>query len=211
MATPRSRQIFWWRRRRRLHFVFFFMLFYSIELLLVHITCLHIYYVYIYLHLLAQDARLCHGRGKDHGILWTIVNASGRLVVHGFGVMRSCMPWREASRMPSPQISFKRILPTPRPPRACDGLRTATTPRLQEYADRWSLFAGKLQELRSRASTRWRTPTMDKTMASPWTLWSPQVQPDTAGRRPQRRRRRLRSAQEGASIRRLGLDDSVPP
>ena len=50
-----------------------FMLFYSIELLLVHITCLHVFFVYIYLHLLAQDARLCHGRGKDHRILWTIV------------------------------------------------------------------------------------------------------------------------------------------
>ena len=48
---------------------------------------------------------------------------------------------------------------------------------------------------------------MDKTMASPWTLWSPQVQPAATGRRPQRRRRRLRSAQEGALIRRLGLVD----
>ena len=35
-----------------------------------------------------------------------------------------------------PPKCFKRILPTPRPPRARDGLRTATTPRLQEYADR---------------------------------------------------------------------------
>ena len=51
---------------------------------------------------------------------------------------------------------------------------------------------------------------MDKTMASPWTLWSPQVQLDAAGRRPQRRRRHLRSAQEGALIRRLGLVDEGP-
>ena len=59
-----------------------------------------------------------------------------------------CMP-REAWRLPPPNL-FKRILPTPRPPRRCDGLRTATTPRLQEYR----FFAGKhLQELRSRAST----------------------------------------------------------
>ena len=77
------------------------MLFYSIELLLVHITCLHIYFVYIYLHLLAQDARLCHGRGKDHRILWTIVNASGRLRLHGFGGLR-CACRREASRSPPP-------------------------------------------------------------------------------------------------------------
>ena len=77
------------------------MLFYSIELLHVHITCLHIYFVYIYLHLLAQDARLCHGRGKDHRILWTIVNASGRLRLHGFGGLR-CACRREASRSPPP-------------------------------------------------------------------------------------------------------------
>ena len=70
------------------------MLFYSIELLLVHITCLHVFFVYVcvYLHLLAQDARLCHGRGKDHRILWTILNSSGRLGFHGFGGLRSCMP-----------------------------------------------------------------------------------------------------------------------
>ena len=43
----------------------------------------------------------------------------------------SCMP-REAWRLPSPK-RFRRILPTPRPPRRCDGLRTATTPTLQEY------------------------------------------------------------------------------
>ena len=77
------------------------MLFYSIELLLVHITCLHIYFVNIYLHLLAQDARLCPGRGKDHRILWTIVNASGRLRLHGFGGLR-CACRREASRSPPP-------------------------------------------------------------------------------------------------------------
>ena len=77
------------------------MLFYSIELLLVHITCLHIFFVYIYLHLLAQDARLCHGRGKDHRILWTIVNATGRLRLHGFGGLR-CACRREASRSPPP-------------------------------------------------------------------------------------------------------------
>ena len=77
------------------------MLFYSIGLLLVHITCLHIFFVYIYLHLLAQDARLCHGRGKDHRILWTIVNASGRLRLHGFGVLR-CACRREPSRSPPP-------------------------------------------------------------------------------------------------------------
>ena len=46
------------------------------------------------------------------------------------------MPKGSFEVTPSPQISFKRILPTPRPPRARDGLRTATTPRLQEYADR---------------------------------------------------------------------------
>ena len=77
------------------------MLFYSIKLLHVHITCLHIFFVYIYLHLLAQDARLCHGRGKDHRILWTIVNASGRLRLHGFGGLR-CACRREASRSPPP-------------------------------------------------------------------------------------------------------------
>ena len=53
--------------------------------------------------------------------------------VWGFEV---CMPKGSFEVAPSPQISFKRILPTPRPPRARDGLRTATMPRLQEYADR---------------------------------------------------------------------------
>ena len=105
MATPRSRQIFRWRRRRRLHFVLFFMLFCSIELLLVHNTCLHIFFVYIYLHLLAQDARLCHGRGKDHRILWTIVNASGRLGFHGFGDLRTCMPKGSFEVAPPPNAS----------------------------------------------------------------------------------------------------------
>ena len=35
-------------------FVFFSKLFYSIELLHIHITCLHVYIVYIYLHLLPR-------------------------------------------------------------------------------------------------------------------------------------------------------------
>ena len=46
---------------------------------------------------------------------------------------------------------------------------------------------------------------MGITLASPWTLWSPQVQPAASGRRPQRRQRHLRTAQAGALIRRLGL------
>ena len=53
-ATTRSRQIFRWRRRRRLHFVLSFMLFYTIEVLHIHITCLHVYYVYIYPHFLPR-------------------------------------------------------------------------------------------------------------------------------------------------------------
>ena len=63
------------------------MLLYSIELLHIHITCLHVYIVYIYLHLLAQDARLCHGRGKDHRILWRNPNSSSSLGFHGIGVV----------------------------------------------------------------------------------------------------------------------------
>ena len=86
MATPRSRQIFRWRRRRRLHFVFFFMLFYSIELLHIHITCLHVYYCLHIPSFLAQDARLCHGRGQDSRKLWRYPNSSSRLGFHGFGV-----------------------------------------------------------------------------------------------------------------------------
>ena len=54
MATTRSRQIFRWWRRRRLHFVHSSKLFYSIEVLHIHITCLHVYIVYIYLHLLPR-------------------------------------------------------------------------------------------------------------------------------------------------------------
>ena len=45
------------------------MLFYSIELLHIHITCLRVYYCLHIPSSLAQDARLCHGRGKDHRIL----------------------------------------------------------------------------------------------------------------------------------------------
>ena len=89
MATPRSRQIFRWRRRRRLHFVFFFMLFYSIELIHIHITCLHVYYCLHIPSSLAQDARLCHGRGKDHSILWTILNSRGSLGFHGIRVVHA--------------------------------------------------------------------------------------------------------------------------
>ena len=89
MATPRSRQIFCWRRRRRLHFVFFFVLFYSIELLHVHITCLHVYYCLHIPSSFAQDARLCLGRGKDHRILWRNPNSSSSLGFHGFGVVHA--------------------------------------------------------------------------------------------------------------------------
>ena len=77
------------------------MLFYSIELLHIHITCLHVYYCLHIPSSLAKDARLCHGRGKDHRILWTILNSRGSLGFHGFGGVRSCMP-REAWRLPSP-------------------------------------------------------------------------------------------------------------
>ena len=47
-------------------------------------------------------------------------------VVHAKGSLEVALPPK----------CFKSILPTPRPPRRCDGLRTATTPKLQEYADR---------------------------------------------------------------------------
>ena len=187
------------------------MLFYSIKLLHVHITCLHIFFVYIYLHLLAQDARLCHGRGKDHRILWTIVNASGRLRLHGFGGLR-CACRREASRSPPPpkypSKGFCRRQGHQGRVTAC-GRRRRPDCRSTRIADRCSL--GNCRSSGQGHQRDEGAPTMDKTMASPWTLWSPQVQPAATGRRPQRRRRRLRSAQEGALIRRLGLVDSVPP
>ena len=62
------------------------MLFYSIELLHIHITCLHVYYCLHIPSSLAQDARLCHGRGKDSRKLWRYPNSSSRLGFHGFGV-----------------------------------------------------------------------------------------------------------------------------
>ena len=62
------------------------MLFYSIELLHVHITCLHVYYCLHIPSSFAQDARLCHGRGKDSRKLWRYPNSSSRLGFHGFGV-----------------------------------------------------------------------------------------------------------------------------
>ena len=62
------------------------MLFYSIELLHIHITCLHVYYCLHIPSSPAQDARLCHGRGKDSRKLWRYPNSSSRLGFHGFGV-----------------------------------------------------------------------------------------------------------------------------
>ena len=62
------------------------MLFYSIELLHIHNTCLHVYYCLHIPSSLAQDARLCHGRGKDSRKLWRYPNSSSRLGFHGFGV-----------------------------------------------------------------------------------------------------------------------------
>ena len=58
---------------------------YSIELLLVHITCLDVYYCLHIPSSLAQDARLCHGRGKDPRILWRYPNSRRSLGFHGFG------------------------------------------------------------------------------------------------------------------------------
>ena len=99
MATTRSRQIFPWRRRRRLHFVFFSKLFYSIEVLHIHITCLHVYIVYIYLHLLPRtpdcvmaEARITEFFGETQ-IREEVLNFMG---------LGSCMP-REAWRLPFPQ------------------------------------------------------------------------------------------------------------
>ena len=54
MATTRSRQFFRWLRRRRQHFVHSSKLFYSIEVLHIHITCLHVCIVYIYFYLLPR-------------------------------------------------------------------------------------------------------------------------------------------------------------
>ena len=62
------------------------MLFYSVELLHVHITCLHVYYCLHIPSSLAQDARLCHGRGKDSRKPWRYPKSSSRLGFHGFGV-----------------------------------------------------------------------------------------------------------------------------
>ena len=75
------------------------MLFYSIELLLVHITCLHVYYCLHIPSSLAQDARLCHGRGKDRRILWRYPNSRRSLGFHGFGDVHAKRAWR----LPSPQ------------------------------------------------------------------------------------------------------------
>ena len=62
------------------------MLFYSIELLHIHITCLHVYYCLHIPSSLAQDARFCHGRVKDSRKLWRYPNSSSCLGFHGFGV-----------------------------------------------------------------------------------------------------------------------------
>ena len=99
MATTRSRQIFRWRRRRRLHFVLSSKLFYSIEVLHIHITCLHVFFVHIYLHLLPRtpycvmaEARITEFFGETQ--------TDGRSVrireeVLDFMGLGSCMP-REA-------------------------------------------------------------------------------------------------------------------
>ena len=106
MATTRSRQIFSWRRRRCLHFVLFSKLFYSIEVLHIHNTCLHVCIVYIYLHLLPRtpdcvmaEARITKffGETQTDGRSVTI-----REEVLDFMGLGSCMP-REAWRLPSPQ------------------------------------------------------------------------------------------------------------
>ena len=74
-----------------------------------------------------------------------------------------------------PPECFKRILPTPRPPRRCDGLRTATTPRLQEYG----FYAAKIAGATVQGINMMKEEFLDSydgmTMASSWTLWSPQV------------------------------------
>ena len=75
------------------------MLLYSIEVLHIHITCLHVFIVYIYLHLLPRtpdcvmaEARITEFFGETHI----------REEVLDFMGLGSCMP-REAWRLPSPQ------------------------------------------------------------------------------------------------------------
>ena len=106
MATTRSRQIFRWRRRRRLHSLLCSNLFYSIEVLHIHIICLHVYIVYIYIISLPRtpdcvmaEARITEFFGETQSDGRSARKQQGGLGFMGLG---SCMS-REAWRLPSPQ------------------------------------------------------------------------------------------------------------
>ena len=75
------------------------MLFHSIEVLHIHITCLHVYIVYIYLHLLPRtpDCVMAEARIREF-----FGETRIREEVLDFMGLGSCMP-REAWRLPSPQ------------------------------------------------------------------------------------------------------------
>ena len=99
------------------------MLFYSTELLHVHITCLHVYYCLHIPSSLAQDARLCHGRGKDHRKLWRNPNSSSSLGFHGFGVVHA----KGSLEVAEVALPGNPSLPHPAEPR--DGSSTQVTSR----------------------------------------------------------------------------------
>ena len=107
MATTCSRQIFRWRRHRRLHFVLSSKLFYSIEVLHIHITCLHVYIVYIYLHLLPRtpdcvmpEARITEFFGETQTDGRSARISGGSLVFHGIGVLHAKGSLEVASPQP---------------------------------------------------------------------------------------------------------------
>ena len=87
------------------------MLFYSIEVLHIHITCLHVYIVYIYLHLLptTPDCVMAEARITEF-----FGESPTREEVLDFMGLGSCMP-REAWRLPSPQMLHQHRFHSVRP------------------------------------------------------------------------------------------------